>query len=173
MIKLNASFSKKVPVEGAGYSSQSYHASVEIELPDGLAPEQLQDRIHSTFELVRSSVETELTSSNPPVQALLPPVPEPRNGNGGNRCSNGNAQTKGSGKGDSNRASVRQIQFITDLALRRNLTARDIAGLARQEFKVDDIVNLSLQQALLDFEGLRRFVSQPELQPPCQGIVQR
>ena len=38
MLKLNASYSKKVPAEGE-YSSQSYHASIEVELPDGLSAE--------------------------------------------------------------------------------------------------------------------------------------
>ena len=59
MLKLNASYSKKVPAEGE-YSSQSYHASIEVELPDGLTQEQLQNRIHETFALVKDSVETEL-----------------------------------------------------------------------------------------------------------------
>ena len=54
MLKLNASYSKKVPAEGE-YSSQSYHASIECELPDGLNANQLQERIHDTFELVRQS----------------------------------------------------------------------------------------------------------------------
>ena len=51
MLKLNASFSKKVPAEQE-YSSKSFHASIEVELPDGLTPPQLQGRIHETFELV-------------------------------------------------------------------------------------------------------------------------
>lgn len=34
MLKLNASYSKKVPAEGE-YTSQSYHASIEVELPEG------------------------------------------------------------------------------------------------------------------------------------------
>ena len=59
MLKLNASYSKKVPA-GEEYSSQSYHASVEVELPDGLSPDQLQNRINETFDLVRNSVEAEL-----------------------------------------------------------------------------------------------------------------
>ena len=59
MLKLNASYSKKVPAEGE-YSSQSYHASIEVELPDGLNQEQLQNRIHETFAMVRESVESEL-----------------------------------------------------------------------------------------------------------------
>ena len=59
MLKLNASYSKKVPAEGE-YSSQSYHASIEVELPDGLNQNQLQARIHETFALVKESVEAEL-----------------------------------------------------------------------------------------------------------------
>ena len=42
MLKLNASYSKKVPAEGE-YSSQSYHASIEVELPDGLTQDQLNE----------------------------------------------------------------------------------------------------------------------------------
>ena len=59
MLKLNASYSKKVPAEGE-YSSQSYHASIEVELSDGLTANQIQDRIHETFAMVRDSVEAEL-----------------------------------------------------------------------------------------------------------------
>ena len=59
MLKLNASYSKKVPADGE-YTSQSYHASIEVELPDGLSAEQLNGKIHETFEMVRSSVEAEL-----------------------------------------------------------------------------------------------------------------
>ena len=59
MLKLNASYSKKVPADGE-YTSQSYHASIEVELPDGLSSEQLNSKIHETFEMVRNSVEAEL-----------------------------------------------------------------------------------------------------------------
>ena len=59
MLKLNASYSKKVPADSQ-YSSQSYHASVEVELPDGLSPEQLDAKIRETFALVRDRVENEL-----------------------------------------------------------------------------------------------------------------
>ena len=59
MLKLNASYSKKVPAD-TEYSSQSYHASVEVELPDGLSHDELNTKIHETFALVRDSVESEL-----------------------------------------------------------------------------------------------------------------
>ena len=64
MLKLNASYSKKVPADGE-YTSQSYHASIEVELPDGLSAEQLNGKIHETFEMVRSSVEAELHGKIP------------------------------------------------------------------------------------------------------------
>ncbi len=67
MLKLNASYSKNVPAESE-FSSQSYHASIEVELPDGLTQDQLNDKIHETFAMVRDSVEAELHgngSANP------------------------------------------------------------------------------------------------------------
>ena len=69
MLKLNASYSKKVPADGE-YTSQSYHASIEVELPDGLSSEQLNGKIHETFEMVRNSVEAELHSKSPAVQGV-------------------------------------------------------------------------------------------------------
>jgi hypothetical protein len=72
MLKLNASFSKKVPAEQE-YSSKGYSATIEVELPEGLSQEQLQERIHNTFALVEASVETELqdgaTATHAPVVA--------------------------------------------------------------------------------------------------------
>jgi hypothetical protein len=59
MLKLTSSFSKKVPAE-TQFSSLSYHASVEVELPDGLTEAQLKEKISGTFALVRESVESEI-----------------------------------------------------------------------------------------------------------------
>ena len=56
MLRLSTSFSKKVPVEGQEFSSQSYHASVELELSDALQPAEIRTRIHDTFAVVRDAV---------------------------------------------------------------------------------------------------------------------
>ena len=77
MLKLNASYSKKVPAE-ADYSSQQYHCQIEVELPDGLTQEQIQGRIHETFGLVRQSVETELQTARQTMQAMQPQMPPPQ-----------------------------------------------------------------------------------------------
>jgi len=76
MLKLNASFSKKVPIPGQEYSSQGYSATIESELPDGLTQKQLEARISDTFELVRDSVEKEITG-NPVNVPMTPAVPIP------------------------------------------------------------------------------------------------
>ena len=72
MLKLNASFSKKVPVPGQDYSSKGYSAEISIELPDGLNQQQLQERIHNTFALVEASVEAELQTADTVVASPTP-----------------------------------------------------------------------------------------------------
>ena len=106
MLKLNASYSKKVPAD-TEYSSQSYHASVEVELPDGLTPEQLNSKIRETFALVRDSVETELHSDPAKTQtANIPPAQPQQNKPAYNR----------NGKPSDVPASPKQIKYLLDIA---------------------------------------------------------
>ena len=110
MLKLNASYSKKVPAEGE-YTSQSYHASIEVELPDGLSAEQLNGKIHETFEMVRNSVEAELHGNTV-------------NQQGGNAPQNPHNQpVQGSTP-----ASPKQINYLLSLAGRRGITPAQIAA---------------------------------------------
>ena len=124
MLKLNASYSKKVPAEGE-YSSQSYHASIEVELPDGLSSEQLNSKIHETFEMVRSSVEAELHGKIPLQSGNNPSVNAP------------NQPVQGSTP-----ASPKQINYLLTLASRRGITPQQIAI----QHTVADINQLSKKQ---------------------------
>ena len=110
MLKLNAAYSKKVPAEGE-YTSQSYHASIEVELPDGLTPVQLQSRIHETFEMVRNSVEAELHGNTVNQQG----------GNGSQNAHNQPVQ-------GTTPASPKQINYLLSLAGRRGITPAQIAA---------------------------------------------
>ena len=122
MLKLNASYSKKVPAEGE-HSSQSYHASIEVELPDGLNQEQLQNRIHETFAMVRESVETELHGR--PVKA------EPANQN-----------TAAKQPQNGTPASPKQIKYLLDLGRNLGWTPQQIAA----KCNVTDVHNLTRRQ---------------------------
>ena len=110
MLKLNASYSKKVPAEGE-YTSQSYHASIEVELPDGLSSEQLNGKIHETFEMVRNSVEAELHGNIPANNGSY--VPQ---------------ETKNQPAQNNPPASPKQINYLLTLASRRGITPAQIAA---------------------------------------------
>ena len=132
MLKLNAAYSKKVPAEGE-YTSQSYHASIEVELPDGLTPEQLQGRIHETFDLVRNSVEVELHGKNVGNSGSFSSHNPPENGSSGSR---------GDDRKNTASASPKQLQYLLDLARQRGVTPQQIAG----QFQVGSIRDLTRKQ---------------------------
>ena len=129
MLKLTASYSKKVPVDGQDYSSQSYHAAVEVEIPDGLTPDQLQDRIHGTFELVRTSVESELNGGR--ATEAAPARREPA------RFPQRDAQP----------ASQKQIDYLRDIAVKQGMTPAQLDDEANRQFGVAGARDLTRQQA--------------------------
>ena len=118
MLKLNASYSKKVPAEGE-YSSQSYHASIEVELPDGLTQDQLQSRIHETFAMVRDSVEAELHGGT---AAVAPVQQEPSRNPQGYQPARNQTSTSDAP------ASPKQISYLLSLASKRGITPSQIAA---------------------------------------------
>ncbi len=124
MLKLNASYSKKVPADGE-YTSQSYHAAVEVELSDSFSAEELQNKIHATFALVRESVEAELYGNLPANHG----TPEPQN------APKQEAQT-------GYPASPKQINYLLSLASRRGITPAQLAA----QNNVADIQQLTKRQ---------------------------
>ena len=73
MLKLQTSFQKKVPAE-SNFSSQAYHCAVEVELPDGLSQQQLNEKAHDVFGFVRAAVEHELQNAPSSVQPMQAPA---------------------------------------------------------------------------------------------------
>ena len=129
MLKLNASYSKKVPTSEQ-FSSQSYHCSVEVELSDAATPEQLQAKIHDTFALVRDAVETEL-HGKPAAK------PEPA------------AQTAKAepAKPDTAKASNKQVKYLLDLAKGNGLTLTALNARVQDRFKVETVYDLGRKDA--------------------------
>jgi hypothetical protein len=127
MLKLNASYSKKVPA-GQDFSSQQYHASVELELSDALKPEELRQRIHDTFQLVRNSVETELNGKS---------AAEPASAEQPNDKSTRKVE----------KASNKQIKFLTDLAVQNGYAISELNRIAGERFDVNGIYDLDRKQA--------------------------
>ena len=126
MLKLNASYSKKVPAE-SDYSSKSYHASVEVELADSISPDGIREKIHETFELVRNSVENEINGVTPE-----------------NHWSNNATSKRQNGKSvNDSLASDKQLKLLFDLANRGGVRVNDMA---RERFNVDNYAKLTKSQ---------------------------
>ena len=129
MLKLSASYSKKVPTSEQ-FSSQSYHCSVEVELSDAATPAQLQAKIHDTFALVRDAVESELhgkpaAKPEPAAQSAKPEVTKP----------------------DTAKASNKQVKFILDLAKGKGLTLSALNARVQDRFKVETVYDLARRDA--------------------------
>ena len=130
MLKAIVSYSKKVPVPGCDYSSQGYSLTMETEIPE-TDPQGIQAHVHGTFELVKASVELELANG----QAKADPVPA---------IQEDDADPP---KGDSDRASERQVRFILDLAERHNLTIGALDAHVMEWYGVCAIEDLSKPEA--------------------------
>ena len=147
MLKLNASYSKKVPAD-TEYSSQSYHASVEVELPDGLTPEQLNTKIRETFALVRDSVETELHNEPSNVQTSnVPPLPLPPA-----QPQQSKAGYSKNGKPSDTPASPKQIKYLLDIARQIGYTVEQL----KAKFNVPALESLTKTQCSRAIDELNR-----------------
>ena len=130
MLKLNAAFSKKIPVPGEEFSSQSFHASIECECADALTAEQLQAKIHDTFALVKDAVESELHGKT---AAKAEPEAQPAKGE--------------PAKPDTTKASNKQVKFILDLAKGKGLSLSVLNTRVQEKFKVDSVYELARKDA--------------------------
>jgi hypothetical protein len=136
MIKLNASFAKKVPAE-QDYSSKSFMACVEVELPTAATPQELQQKIHETFDLVKRSVEDELSG-----QTTQDPGRQQEQ------------QQSHSGAQESN-ASTKQISYLLDLGKAREKPLSILNAEARQRFGVESIYQLNRKDCSRYIEELK------------------
>ena len=130
MLKLNAAFSKKIPVPGEDFSSQSFHASIECECADALTAEQLQAKIHDTFALVKDAVESELHGKT---AAKVEPETQPAKGE--------------PAKPDTTKASNKQVKFILDLAKGKGLSLSALNTRVQEKFKVESVYDLARKDA--------------------------
>jgi len=140
MLKLNASYSKKVPAEGE-YSSQSYHCSMEVELADKLEAVDIQAKIHETFALVRDAVEAELHGAAPKADTVRQPLRVVRQPEAAAR---GGSPARG---GSVENASNKQVKYILDLAKSQGIGLSEINARVQKAHRVESVYQLNRVQA--------------------------
>ena len=126
-LKLCASFCKKVPAE-VEFSSKSYLASVELELPTNLSGDELNAEIHKTYAQLERAVDEQIngqttTGSNEKQQRSQ-------------KCTE--APVK---------ASNKQIKYILDLGKAREKVLSDLNTEASRLYKVETIYDLTKKDA--------------------------
>lgn len=150
MLKVCTSYSKKVP-GSEQYSSEQFHASVELELSDALKPEELQERIHQTFGLVKSTVEEEIST----LAGQAPSHRETR-GNG----TNGREGYRGRGDkpaGNVNgKATNAQIKYITSLATEKDIRLNELNSYVEDTYGVRTMYDLTKGDASKLVDDLKR-----------------
>ncbi len=178
MIKLNASYSKKVPAE-TEYSSQQYHCQIEVELPDGLNSQQLQAKVHDVFDFVRNSVEAEIHNGPQvpqmpqqqiPVQQTPPQQPAPQSyptqaqpvqqqyydpqANYQQAPQNQNQPNQNRHYRNANAvASAKQVNYLLSLAKRAGYTIQQILQRCNVP-AVDQIPSKLCSQMIQEFSGI-------------------
>ena len=133
MLKLNASYSKKVPAAGE-YTSQSYHCSMEVELSDALEPQQIKARIHDTFALVRDAVETELHGE---VKSIKPAL----------RIVRDEPPARSAATTPVEKATNKQVKYLLDLAKARGLTLSEVNARVQKQYRVGSVYELDRKSA--------------------------
>lgn len=141
MLKLNTAYAKKVPAD-TEYSSQSYHVSMEIELPDGLSPEQINAKIHETFDHLRNSVEAELKGNPAPHQTASLPMENAQNSQQVASAPQLNNYGKRNGTTSDAPASPKQIKYLLDLAKQYGVSPDQI----KVKFNVPSVESLTKTQ---------------------------
>lgn len=153
MLKINISFSKKIPGPEQ-YSSLSFHGSMERELSDGLSGQQIQEAFAKSYALLETTVENEIvrycgSEQVPPQAAPAPeppprPAPRPQQPQGQQR--RGNYQQRPQGQGAS-MITESQLKFLNRLAAERGFTQQQIRAEISQRFHIERMEQLSKQEA--------------------------
>jgi hypothetical protein len=127
MIKLNASVAKKVPAEQE-YSSKSYMASIEVELPSNLTPEELKLEIHKTYAGLEVAIQEQIDGKGEV-------SPKSHTHSTQRRKPRGNAPAA--------KASNKQIAYLLDLGKASGKTLGVLNAEAEQRFGVQSIYELT------------------------------
>lgn len=166
MIKLHASYGLKVPGPEE-FSSESFHATTEIELADNLVnkPDALKAALHSLWDDLKQAVAQEIrrnggnhaAGSDGNQTGIRFDAPVDRLAfNAGNGRASGNGRphprTGGNGNGNGAAASKRQVGFLLSLARRkRNFSAEQTREWLRTERQLNlNALSKSQAAALID-----------------------
>ena len=134
MIKLSANVSKKVPISGTEYSSQSYSAGIEVEVDSHANSEELKTKLHGIYGFLEKAIDEEIagTRSDAPTRQHDEQRP---------------VEQKPKKDGKSVSATQAQIKAIYAISKSRKMSKDDMAEFIFKMHKVSTPEELTLSQA--------------------------
>ena len=149
MIRLSANVSKKVPLPGVEYSSQSFSAGMEIELASNVKEDELRQRFQALYGLLERSIDEQIQQSSRGVGAGLQAKDD---GKAPGRTS----QHQRNGRNGNGRAATQaQIKAIYAIARDRGHSEQDLSDLLSGQFRVTMPEELSIGQASTLIDSLK------------------
>lgn len=147
MIRITANVSKKVPVPGVEYSSQSFMAGIEVEVSDGATPEQIQARIREVYAILEQTIDSEIAARNgEPAQAMsMRPEAESRPANRLPVSQNNNGR----------RATQAQIKAILAIGHSIGMDRAKLIDYVGGEFNVKKLDDLAIKDASTLIERMK------------------
>ena len=124
MLKLTASLSKKLPIQGIEFSSKSASAGIEVEMPSAATSEEIRWRLKQLYAVLAFAVDDQL-------------------GNPSQNSDEGPSHDKPNGR----KATEAQIKAIRAIAEDRGVSGQQLRDLLDKEFQADQSQELSLRQA--------------------------
>jgi hypothetical protein len=114
MMKLSASISKKVPIEGMQYSNYSCSAGIEVELPDGTALEEVVGQLKALNATLDVAVNEQVRSGS---RSDADRYAAPANQEDESSLIDHPAAPEPEGEAAQDRATQPQLNFIRTLAM--------------------------------------------------------
>lgn len=151
MIKINANISKKVPIAGMDYSSQSFMAGLEVEISDSADPSQVKERIREVYQLLEESINEQIAShqcASTNETCTGSNRGGYRNNYSQNRPQPGSRSNRSPQKDNNNSpASQAQLKAIDAIAADRGLSGGELSNMLQDNFRKSSVSELSLREA--------------------------
>jgi hypothetical protein len=147
MIRLSASLSRKLPVAGIEFSSQSVSAGLEVEVSDSADGEEIARKLKSIYTLLDRSITEQIgaASKAPSFAAFESKSPslDPANETPKSKGGNGN----GSPRRGNGQASPAQIKAVFAISKNKGMDRKGLVELLKAEYGVERPDDLSVKDA--------------------------
>ena len=150
-VKLSGSICRKVPIQGVGFSSQSFGASMEIEINSADAGE-VHAQLTQLYASLNSGIDAQIASVSQPVAVQSQPTPLPTPVRNGVSATNRVAQmTNGNGHVPKTGCTEAQAKCIFAVSKAKGLDLKAVLA----DFNVADARDLSVKEASILIDQLK------------------